>query len=141
MCFILGIAVRELRQPKMLTSNLYQPHNTMLVHISRFTAWQSTTKRLLKSYYSDLISRLVMDKPNAPGSVYLEFEKVWRRYYHDIVLNVREYLPKGYVDEFMTPTSFNSVLPGLIDAAKNIDILALNSQTSFFIENHVASGT
>ncbi len=130
MCFILGIAVRELRQPKMLTSNLYQPHNTMLVHISRFTAWQSTTKRLLKSYYSDLISRLVMDKPNAPGSVYLEFEKVWRRYYHDIVLNVREYLPKGYVDEFMTPTSFNSVLPGLIDAAKNIDILALNSQTN-----------
>jgi hypothetical protein len=134
MCFILGIAVRELRQPKMVTSNLYQPHNTMLVHISRFTRWQSKTKRLLRSYYADLVSRLIMDKPNAPGSVYFQFEKVWRRYYHDIVLNIREYLPKGYEDEFMTPTSFNSVLPGLIDAARDIDILALNSQTSDELE-------
>jgi hypothetical protein len=134
MCFILGIAVRELRQPQMVTSNLYQPHNTMLIHISRFTRWQSKTERLLKLYYLDLVSKLMMDKPNAPGSIYLQFEKVWRKYYYHIVLNIREYLPKGYEDEFMTPTSFNSVLPGLIDAAKGVDILALNSQTNDELE-------
>jgi hypothetical protein len=134
MCFVLGISIRELRQPMMVTSNLYQPHNTMLIHISRFTRWQTKTERLLKSYYSDLISRLLMEKPNAPGSIYLQFGKVWRDFYHDIVLNIREYLPKGYEDEFMMPTSFNSVLPGLIDAAKGVDILALNSQTNDQLE-------
>ena len=130
MCFILGIAVRELRQPKMLTSNLYQPHNTMLIHISRFTLWQSKTQRLLKTYYSELLSRLMMDKPNVAGSIYLSFEKVWRKHYFFIVTNIRDYLPEGYEDEFMSPTSFNSLIPNLIDSAKGVDVLALNSQTN-----------
>jgi hypothetical protein len=134
MCFILGIAVRELRQPKMLTSNLYQPHNTMLIHISRFTLWQSKTHRLLKKYYSSLVSKLMMDKPNAAGSIYLSFEKVWRKHYFHIVTNVKDYLPEGYEDEFMLPTSFASLIPNLIDSAKGIDILALNSQTKDELE-------
>ena len=45
-CFFLALAIREYRIPSMEKSELFQPHNTMLVHISRFTFWQKQNKGL-----------------------------------------------------------------------------------------------
>lgn len=130
MCFILSIAVRETRRKDLILSNVYQPHNTMLVHISRFTSWQNKTARLLQKYYDDeIVPNLKMDKINSPDSIYKKFERVWSDYCAEIIGSIDEYLPENYVDGFMQPISFDSILPRLEEASKNIDILALNSST------------
>ncbi len=36
-CFILSIAIRESRKPAMINSTMFNPHNSMLIHISRYT--------------------------------------------------------------------------------------------------------
>ena len=42
----------------MEKSVLFQPHNTMLIHISRFTFWQNTTKRLMIEYVEETIAKI-----------------------------------------------------------------------------------
>lgn len=127
--FIISIAVRETRQSKLIHSKLYQPHNTMLIHISRFTSWQNKTEGLVKGYCLELQTRLRMEKPSSPGSIYERIEKVWRSMYAETTGNLHNYLPENYVDEFMQPVSFEAILPRLCDASDKIDVLALNSKT------------
>jgi hypothetical protein len=69
-CFIIALTIRETRIPSMVNSDLYQPHNTMLVHVSRFTFWQNTTKRLIDEYLNEIISKINNDKPYSPTSIY-----------------------------------------------------------------------
>src|SRR5690606_22441133 len=38
-CFIISIAIRQSRRPELIQSKLFHPHNTMLIHISRFSDW------------------------------------------------------------------------------------------------------
>lgn len=129
MCFILGVAVRETRRKDMFHSKVYQPHNTMLVHISRFTAWQNKTAALLKDFYKDIETRLKMDKPNSASSIYRKFEKVWLDYCAEIVGSIHSYLPDKYIDDYMQPVSFDAISPLLVDAVSNIEVTALNSAT------------
>ncbi|MGR5294715.1 Z1 domain-containing protein [Vibrio mediterranei] len=129
LCFIIGIAIREKRRKELIQSNSYQPHNTMLIHISRFTSWQNKTAELIKAYHKNLLSYLKMDKPNSPNSIYKKFERVWVENWADIIGSIQQYLPEDYIDDFMQPISFDAIIPDLKDAAKGIDILALNSQT------------
>lgn len=129
MCFVLGIAVRETRRKDLILSKVYQPHNTMLVHISRFTSWQNKSSKLINDFYSDINTSLKMDKPNGENSIYRKFEKVWSDYYAEIVGSIHSYLPKNYVDDYMQPVTFNSISPLLMDAVSNIEVLALNSTT------------
>ncbi|OCH11293.1 Z1 domain-containing protein [Aliivibrio fischeri] len=129
MCFVLGIAVRETRRKDLILSKVYQPHNTMLVHISRFTSWQNKSSELINDFYSDIETRLKMDKPNGANSIYRKFEKVWSDYCAEIVGSIHSHLPENYVDDYMQPVSFDSISPLLADAASNIEVLALNSTT------------
>lgn len=129
MCFILGIAVRETRRKDLILSKVYQPHNTMLVHISRFTSWQNKSSKLINEFYSDIKTSLKMDKPNVENSIYRKFEKVWSDYYAEIVGSIHSHLPENYVDDYMQPVTFNSISPLLVDAVSNIEVLALNSTT------------
>ncbi|WP_286936918.1 MULTISPECIES: Z1 domain-containing protein [unclassified Pseudoalteromonas] len=129
MCFILGIAVRETRRKDMFHSKIYQPHNTMLVHISRFTAWQNKTATLLNDFYKDIETRLKMDKLNSPSSIYRKFEKVWLDYCAEIVGSIHSYLPDKYIDDYMQPVSYDAISPLLVDAVSNIEVTALNSAT------------
>lgn len=129
LCFIIGIAVRETRRIDMVQSNLYQPHNTMLIHVSRFTSWQNRTADLLKRHYKKIIEGLKLDKPNVPNSIYKKFEKVWVDYCDYIIGTIDQYLPPDYQDKFMRPVSFETIVPLLENAASNIEILALNSST------------
>lgn len=133
-CFILSLAIRESRIPHMEKSELYQPHNTMLIHISRFTFWQNTTKKLIVDYVEELASRINNDKPSSSESIYVELEKTWYRYYAHIVENIKDYLPNGYDDEFMVPIVYDSLKKILPEAIKGIEIKAINSLTKEKLE-------
>jgi len=135
-CYIIALAIRQTRIPKMLHSELYQPHNTMLVHVSRFTFWQNTTKKLIDEYVNEIISKINNDKPLGPTSIYAELKKLWYSPYGfaHIVENIKAYLPKGYEDEFMKPLVFDSLIPVFIDAVKGIEVKAINSFTKDSLE-------
>ena len=129
MCFIISTAIRLSRRSEMIDSKLFQPHNTMLIHISRFTNWQNTTKELVKKYAEELFTRLDTDLPSSAGSIYSEFERIWFKYYAEVVRNIRTYLAEDYEDEFLTVRDFDNIKELLISAASGIQVLAINSAT------------
>lgn len=135
-CYVIALAIRQTRIPSMANSDLYQPHNTMLVHVSRFTFWQNTTKKLIDEYVNEIISKINNDKPNSSTSIYAELKKLWYSPYGfaHIVENIKSYLPKGYEDEFMSPLVFDSLIPVFIDAVKGIEVKAINSFTKDTLE-------
>lgn len=128
-CFILALAIRESRAHLMRTSELYQPHNTMLIHVSRFTLWQNKTQELVNSYIEEITYRINNELPNKEDSIYAELEKTWFRHYAFIVENIKDYLPKGYEDEFMIPIVYDSLKKILPEAIKGIEVKAINSIT------------
>ena len=135
MCFILAIAVRESRKHVMIQSVLYNPHNTMLIHVSRFTMWQNTTKKLVEDYVINISSLISNDKPTSADSIYFKFEKIWYRYYAEIVDSIAEYLPSsGYGDSFMAPIIFESLKSHLPEAVHGLEVKAINSVTKDKLE-------
>ena len=124
-CFILSTAIRLSRKPEMKNSKLYQPHNTMLVHISRFTEWQSRTKDLLIELLDSINKRLKNQKLDEKGSIYIEFERIWIKYYSEAMNNIEDYLT--YTDEFLTKKSFLEVREHLITAVTGVEIMAVNT--------------
>ncbi len=133
-CFILALAIRESRIPIMEKSELFQPHNTMLIHISRFTFWQNTTKGLVIKYVNIIISDLTSDNPSRKDSIYFELEKTWYRYYAHIVEHIKCYLPVGYEDEFLIPIVFDSLKKFLPEAVAGLEVKAINSMTADKLE-------
>jgi hypothetical protein len=128
-CFILSMALRLSRKSEMIRSTLYNPHHTMLVHVSRFIPWQTRTRDLLASYVQELESRILNDLPTGAQSVYAELERIWNRQYANIVTNIRSYLPEEYRDEFLIPKQFKDIKAYLIEAVKGIEVKAINSET------------
>lgn len=130
LCFILSIAIRESRKPAMVNSTMFNPHNSMLIHISRYTLWQNSLKDLIDVYIRDLQSSLQLDDPSNPNSIFATFKRIWFKYYSSIIEHVSDYLPKGYDDEFLKPISFETVKNNyLTDAIKGIEVKAVNSST------------
>ena len=125
LCFILSIAVRESRKPLMMQSGLYQPHNSMLVHVSRYIYWQNTTAKLIKECVRDLVNKIKSRNGDQP--IFHELEKVWRKNYATIVENIQDYLPDGYIDDFMSPIVFDSIKSYLPDVIDEIEVVAINS--------------
>jgi len=129
LCFLLSIAVRESRKKTQINWDLFEPHNTMLVHVSRFITWQNKTQSLIQKYLKIIEKRIGHEKPNQLGSIYFEFEEIWSRYFNDIISNVHDYLSEGYTDQFMVPVSYEAVQKYLPRAVEEIDVLAINSST------------
>ena len=130
LCFILSIAIRESRKPAMVNSTMYNPHNSVLIHISRYTLWQNRLKDLIDTYMRELQSSLQLDDPGSPKSIFSAFKKVWYKYYSNIIEHISDYLPKGYDDEFLKPISFEAIKNNyLTDAIKDIEVKAINSLT------------
>ena len=135
LCFVLSIAVRESRKPYLLHSTLYNPHNSMLIHVSRFTKWQNELKKLIDVYVKGVRRGLRNDKPNSTKSIYAELERIWYKYYANINQNIKDYLPEGYNDEFLTPISFDKLKNNfLIDAIDGLEVKAINSVTGDKLE-------
>jgi len=130
LCFILSIAIRESRKPAMVNSTMFNPHNSMLIHISRYSLWQNRLKDLIDVYVRELQSSLQLDDPTNPTSIFATFERIWFKYYSKIIENVSDYLPNGYDDEFLKPISFETIKNNfLTDAIKGIEVKAINSST------------
>ena len=72
----------------------------MLIHISRFSDWQCTTKQLILKKIENLQQDLNNDGLISKESIYKEFERIWIKYYADAVNNIKEYLPENYDDEY-----------------------------------------
>lgn len=126
-CFILTIALRLKRRPEMVYSKLYNPHHSMLIHVSRFTLWQNRTKALVDCYISNLESEILNDLPSSEKSIFSRLEKIWDKYYALIVRNIRTYLPDEYKDEFLSQVTYLEIRPLLIEAIKGIQVKAINS--------------
>ena len=130
LCFILSIAIRESRKPAMVNSTMFNPHNSMLIHISRYTLWQNSLKKLIDDYIRDIQSSLQLDDPGNSSSIFATFERIWFKYFSEIIEHVSDYLPKGYDDEFLKPISFETIKNSfLTDAIKGIEVKAINSST------------
>ncbi|GAA3951466.1 hypothetical protein GO495_12850 [Chitinophaga oryziterrae] len=128
-CFILGIAIRLKRRPAMVGSALYMPHNTMLIHVSRFSDWQNRTRNLVNEEIEVIMDRINAELPTSPDSIYAKLEKTWNKYYALIVANIRTYLPVGYADEFLDPVTFDEIKSLFPDAVKGIEVKAINNIT------------
>lgn len=128
-CFIISTAIRTSREKEMYQSKLFQPHNTMLIHISRFTTWQTRTKNNIQVYVNELISSLNNDSISDKDGIYSEFQTTWNKYYAYIMENIGNYLPDDYEDEFLTSRTYKEVEGLLIKAIENIEVKAINSET------------
>jgi hypothetical protein len=128
-CYILSIAVRLSRKQEMSSSKLFHPHNTMLIHISRYSAWQTKTKELLEKYIKDLKKSLNTDGLKDEDSIFLEFERIWVKYFSYAINNIHSYLPEGYDDVFLTKKTFEEVKQYLFLAIDGVDVKAVNTLT------------
>lgn len=127
-CFILSIAIRDSRKDALVNSPFYQRHHTMLVHVSLFGLWQNRLKELVVSFMQKITNKLNHDSLDAP--VFMEFERVWMKHFDYIVNNIKNELPKDYVDDYLTPKDFiKDIKPLLIKAVANIEVVAINSYT------------
>ncbi|BCY29338.1 Z1 domain-containing protein [Flavobacterium okayamense] len=126
-CFIVSIAIRLSRRPELIQSKLFHPHNTMLIHISRFSDWQCKTKKLIIEKIDYLKTRLNNDTLSASDSIFIEFERIWIKYYAEAINNIREYLPENYEDEYLTRKTFLEVRDLLVSAINGIEVKAVNT--------------
>jgi hypothetical protein len=126
-CYVISIAIRLSRRNEMINSKLFHPHNTMLIHISRFSAWQTRTKDLIVEYVEKIEKLINNDGLKDEGSIFLEFERIWVKYFADAVNNIDEYLPVGYDDAFLTKKTFDDVKQYLVKAVSGIDVKAVNT--------------
>jgi hypothetical protein len=133
-CFIVSIAIRLSRRSELFQSKLFHPHNTMLIHISRFSDWQCKTKKLILKKIDFIKTRLNNDSLTASDSIFVEFERIWIKYYADPVNNIREYLPENYEDEYLTKKTFLEVRDLLISAINGIEVKAVNTVEKDFLD-------
>ncbi|MBI1836956.1 MAG: Z1 domain-containing protein [Flavobacteriia bacterium] len=133
-CFIVSIAIRLSRRPELIQSKLFHPHNTMLIHISRFSDWQCKTKKLIIEKIDYIKTRLNNDTLSASDSIFIEFERIWIKYYADAVNNIREYLPENYEDEYLTRKTFLEVRDLLVSAINGIEVKAVNTVEKDFLD-------
>lgn len=126
-CFIISIAIRQSRRSELIQSKLFHPHNSMLIHVSRFSDWQCKTKILIIERIDSLRTRLNNDTLNSPDSIFKEFERIWIKYFADAVNNIKEYLPDNYDDGYLTRKTFLEVRELLISAIQGIEIKAVNT--------------
>lgn len=126
-CFVISIAIRLSRRSELVQSKLFHPHNTMLIHISRFSDWQCTTKKLITEKVESLQKDLNNDDLISKESIYKEFERIWIKYYADAVNNIKEYLPENYDDEYLVKKTFLEVREFLVSAISGIDVKAVNT--------------
>ena len=128
-CFVLAIAIRLKRRPKIVGSTLYNPHHTMLIHVSRFSEWQNRTRKFIEAEMGIISDRINNELPSTPFSIYAKLERIWYKYYAAIIENIRTYFPLGYADEFLERVTFDEVKPLLPEAVKGIEVRAINNIT------------
>lgn len=128
-CFILSIALRLSRENLLINSPSYNPHHSMLVHVSKYTNWQNSTADEIKKYLQSVINNISNDEPANPVGIYSHFEKQWNRYFAYEVENIRSFLPPDYFDPTLIAKKYrNEILSLLPKAVEGIEVKAVNSE-------------
>jgi hypothetical protein len=126
-CFILSVAIRKSREKEMKNSPIEHIHNTMLIHIALFSDWQNKLKKLVEVHLTEVESKINYDPIGS--EIWLEFERVWKKYYLNIVGDMNNHLT-GYKDPYLTSKDYKKdIEPLIFNAIDKIEVLAINSQS------------
>jgi hypothetical protein len=113
--FILCCAARIVRGQE-------NEHNSMLVHVARFTAVQSEVAKQVKDELTSLQKRLRYGDSNAPGKLEEEFEKLWKDDFVPTTSSIISSIP----DPELKSVSWEEVKPLLHRAASKIQVKKIN---------------
>jgi hypothetical protein len=97
-------------------------HNSMLVHITRYTAVQAVLADMI---YQELISqrrRLEYEKPDSETSIFRELQGMWESDYSPTTQEIFSKIK----DPLLIPVSWDSVRANLFDAASRIRMKIIN---------------
>ena len=143
-CFILACAVRCVRGQA-------RKHNSMLIHLSRYQAWQNEIKllvdRLFKFYKSDILA----DDANIYNQLKKDFEENYicgkgntQMEYKSFVQTTSEVIDSQYatIKEGITPVKWNDVKDQLYYVISKIEVKALNGASTDCLayEDHKEDG-
>jgi hypothetical protein len=113
--FILCCAARIVRGQE-------NEHNSMLVHVARFTAVQSKVTKQVKDELNSLQKRLRYGDSNAPGKLEEEFEQLWKDDFVPTTSSILSSIP----DPPLKSVSWEEVKPLLHRAASKIQVKKIN---------------
>ncbi len=113
--FILSCAVRMARGQE-------KEHNSMLVHVTRFTDVQTRVEEQVKNELTSLQRRLRYGDGNAPGQLVAEFEQLWEKDFRPTAASIAQSID----DPELQPVSWEEVRPLLNRAASKIQVKKIN---------------
>ncbi|ADN36913.1 Putative endonuclease, Z1 domain protein [Methanolacinia petrolearia DSM 11571] len=113
--FIITCAARRVRGE-------YRNHNSMLIHVTRYTAVQKELGELVNEELSFVRRQLEYSDPSDPDKIYSEFKKIWNSDYIPTTDSVR----KQINDPLISDVSWEELSPYLYDSAARIRIKQIN---------------
>ncbi len=127
-CFILSIALRYSRKKEQENFTLTQKHHSMLIHISRYTSWIDRTKKLIDDYISSIEPEIRAGDVTSP--IYIELERTWNNYFLTQIDNIsNQLITSNRNDPYLTPRNFEDIRHYLPASIKDIDIVAVHSNS------------
>ena len=115
--FLINIAIRDIRKNKII-------HNSMLIHVSRFTRVQQTVAAQIKKYIGDIKQSVLYGQdPKIRENIKKEFETIWN---NDVKKN---FDTKKYPDseKIKFELVWNKVLETITSEGNPLDIVQINS--------------
>lgn len=101
-------------------------HNSMLVHVTRFTAVQEKVGRLVDEELSLIRRQLEYSSPSSPDGIFSEMKKIWDRDYIPSTSAVIQQID----DPLITELSWDDVEKYLFEAATRIRVKLVNGTAS-----------
>ncbi|MDG6249408.1 Z1 domain-containing protein [Methanocalculus sp.] len=113
--FIISCAARRARGEQ-------KNHNSMLIHVTRFTDVQKEVARLVNDEVNLLRRQLEYTDPLSPEGIYREIEYIWNSDYVPTTYSVLQKID----DPLIAEVSWNDLWPFLYDAAARIRVKLIN---------------
>jgi len=113
--FVIVCAVRALRGDEMA-------HNTMLIHVTRFTAVQNLVVQQVQSELTDIQRRLRLGDENSPIPLLHEFLCLWEE---DFLPTMAKLKARGLAGD-CAPVSWDQLEKQLVSAALSIEVREIN---------------
>ncbi len=128
-CYILSIALRDSRKPVLQNLPGFTDHHTMLVHISRLISEQNRAAEAIKTYISQITTRIRTESLSDPSGIYERLRLQWNKFFAYKVANIRSYLPETYNADGLDSRTWEEVSSFIPTAVKDIVVKAVNSLT------------
>jgi hypothetical protein len=121
--FILSCAARRVRGEQ-------KNHNSMLIHVTRFTAVQKEVARLVNDELNFVRRQLEYTDPLSQEGIYAEMEEIWDSDYVPTTSSVLQQIR----DPLVTRVPWDEVRSYLYDAAARIQIKLINGTASDILD-------